>query len=411
MFLSIIKFFGGFVLVRLSGYAPERFFNLCCNHDIVIWNLQYKEGCYEFCISNRAFFSLKPILRKTKTKVKVLERHGLPFFLFRYRKRKLFFLGIVLCGLLLFLLSQYIWNIEICGNMNITDETILSYLETQKLSFGTAKSKIDASALEEELRDSFPEIIWTSVQIRGTKMTIDLKENLVIQPVEKPNDGKAYDITADKDAIIDSIITRQGTPLVQEASVVKKGDILVCGRLDILGDGGEITNYEYCVSDADIIGITDIPYEDSFALSYEEKNWTGNEKNRYSVDIFLYHFSIPAPKLPYEHYDTFSTVRQIHVCSDFYLPLSMRTLTCKEYTIQQKKYQQEEAKSLANKHLEIYLEKLKEKDIQIMEKNVMIELDENKCRANGTIKVKEPIGSYAPTEVLTVPVDEGIHTQ
>ena len=51
MFLSILKFAKGFVLVRLSGYAPERFFNLCSNHDILIWNLVYTEDAYEFCIS------------------------------------------------------------------------------------------------------------------------------------------------------------------------------------------------------------------------------------------------------------------------------------------------------------------------------------------------------------------------
>ncbi len=39
MFLSMIKFFRGFLLVRLRGYSPERFLNLCSNRDILIWNL------------------------------------------------------------------------------------------------------------------------------------------------------------------------------------------------------------------------------------------------------------------------------------------------------------------------------------------------------------------------------------
>ncbi|MEE0116196.1 MAG: sporulation protein YqfD, partial [Lachnospiraceae bacterium] len=55
MLLSIIKFFRGFVCVRLSGYAPERFLNLCGNRDIVIWNLERDGDDYEFYISVQAF--------------------------------------------------------------------------------------------------------------------------------------------------------------------------------------------------------------------------------------------------------------------------------------------------------------------------------------------------------------------
>ena len=209
MFLSILKFAKGFVLVRLSGYAPERFFNLCSNHDILIWNLVYTEDAYEFCISIDAFRELKPIVKKTKTKLVILKRYGFPFWMHRYRKRKLFFGGIVLFFVLLCILSQFIWNIEINGNSYITDETILAYLKEKQMSFGTQKRKIDASKLEEELRIAFDDIIWTSVKINGTKMTIDLQENIKNEEIKKPNDGKAYDLVAQKDGVIDEIITRQ----------------------------------------------------------------------------------------------------------------------------------------------------------------------------------------------------------
>ena len=121
MLLSIIKFFRGFVCVRLSGYAPERFLNLCGNRDIVIWNLERDGDDYEFYISVQAFRTLRPIAKKTRTKLVVKKRFGFPFWLHRYRRRKLFFGGILLFFLILILLSQFIWNIEINGNSYITD--------------------------------------------------------------------------------------------------------------------------------------------------------------------------------------------------------------------------------------------------------------------------------------------------
>ena len=61
------------------------------------------------------------------------------------------------------------------------------------------------------------------------------------------------------------------------------------------------------------------------------------------------------------------------------------------------------------------MEKLKEKDIQILQKNVMIELDEKNCRVSGDITVKEKIGIFVPTEVLPAPEQpenqEGIDAQ
>ena len=91
MLIDKVKYLQGYVRIRLYGYAPERFLNLCSTHNILIWNLEYHEEQYEFCISVRGLKQLKPILKKTRTKFVILERTGLPFVMRRYRKRKLFF--------------------------------------------------------------------------------------------------------------------------------------------------------------------------------------------------------------------------------------------------------------------------------------------------------------------------------
>ena len=128
-----LKFLQGYVKIRLYGYAPERFLNLCSNHDILIWNLEYDGDHYVFCISVRALKRLKPILKKTRTKFVILERVGLPFLMRRYQKRKLFFAGIVLCCGLLYVMSLFVWKIEVHGNMHETDNSIIKFLEEKSL--------------------------------------------------------------------------------------------------------------------------------------------------------------------------------------------------------------------------------------------------------------------------------------
>ena len=120
MLLRLIKYVRGYVEVALWGYAPERFLNLCSNHDILIWDLCQQGDVYYFKISVEGFRCLKPLLKKSGTHIRIMGKSGIPFFFFRYRKRKILFAGIVVCMALLFALSRFIWKININGNDSVT---------------------------------------------------------------------------------------------------------------------------------------------------------------------------------------------------------------------------------------------------------------------------------------------------
>ena len=352
-----IKYLQGYVRVRLSGYAPERFLNLCSNHNILIWNLEYREEQYEFCISLRGFRQLKPMLRKTRTKLVIVERTGLPFAMRRYRKRKLFFAGIMLCCALLYVMSLFVWKIEVNGNLHETDHGIIKFLEEKQVYHGLLKSKIDCEKIEEELRAGYEDIIWASAKLKGTMLIIDIQENLATnqQAQEKQSESdEPSDLIADKEAEIYSILTRAGTPQVEKGMQVKPGDLLVEGKNSVLNDAGEIASYQYCVSDADILGITSYTYHDSFPMKYEDKVFTDRKSSAYGLQM---------------------------------------------YQIETKQYTKQEAENLANKNLKEFCKELSEKGVQIIENNVMIVTDGKNCTASGDIKVIEPIGIRKATSI------------
>ena len=151
--LSWIKFFRGYVYVHLTGYATERFLNLCGSRNILIWNLKPTEDGYYFYISVDGYRSLKPILKKTKTKARILKKYGVPFQLFRYRKHKVFAAGIAVSAVLLFYCSGFVWNIEVKGNSYLSEETILTFLQNENAGFGVPKRNINCEELEEKLRE------------------------------------------------------------------------------------------------------------------------------------------------------------------------------------------------------------------------------------------------------------------
>ena len=131
MLISWFRWLGGYVRIRLRGYSPERFLNLCRARNIEVWQLESSGLAYEMDVSIRDFRKLKPLRKKARAHVEILERHGLPFFLYRNRSRKMFPAGILLCAVFLYVMSLFIWNIQIEGNNSRTTDVILDYLETE----------------------------------------------------------------------------------------------------------------------------------------------------------------------------------------------------------------------------------------------------------------------------------------
>lgn len=401
-----MKYFQGYVYVQLTGYAPERFLNLCGNHNILIWNLKpYGEG-YTFCISVKGFRALKPILRKTRTHIKILKKVGAPFTTYRYRKRKIFFMGIFLFGILLYYLSGFVWNIEINGNSYLSNEVILDFLAEEECSFGTKKSDISCEALEEALRSRHSEVIWTSIKIYGTKMTVDVQENLLPEEDYEKKDDTVYDIVASMDGTISEIVTRSGNPLVSAGTEVKKGDVLVSGRLNIMNDDGEVAEYLYQSSDADIIAKVTLPYKDTIAADYIAEIESGENKEHYILTVGSIVLESPFFNNSYEYYKMNSDTWQLHVTDNFYLPIWLTKENYQKTDKVKKTYTEKEIRQIVTNNLGNYLKDLEEKGIQIIGKNVIIERKGGNYLVNGIIDAYESIVSYQTTGIMNITSEE-----
>lgn len=123
------------------------------------------------------FYRIRPFARKAGVKVRVREKLGLPFFLYRNRKRKLFTVGLASFFLLLFVLSRFIWNISFSGNLHFTDDMLTRQLREIGICYGMPKSGVDCDRIEEELRSRCPQIVWVSAHVAGTRLQIRVREN------------------------------------------------------------------------------------------------------------------------------------------------------------------------------------------------------------------------------------------
>jgi len=388
---NLLKFIKGYVVIRLSGYAPERFFNLCSRHQIVLWGIKSSGMDYEMCVSIGGFRRLRPLVRKTRTKVVILERHGLPFVLFRYRHRKLFAVGAISGLVLLYLLSLFIWNIHVEGNLSLSDQVILDYLEEEQIVHGMAKKDVHGEQIEEKLREHFPEITWTSAEVKGTRLIIHIQENEDVVLETIPKDEPADLVAADSGMIV-SMIVRSGTPKVFVGMEVKKGDLLVSSRVEILNDAGQVSNRYYVHADADILIQKKETYRNSFSMQYEKKVYTGRKKTSLFLMLGNRRLDFGLPGQKFEQADNITSEIPLKITENFYLPLVFGKNMAQEYLPAQAIYSKEEATMRAKEELSLYFEKLSAKGLQIMENNVKIDTNEEQCTAFGDYIVEKPAG-------------------
>lgn len=405
MLLTLYRFVRGWLCVRFYGNNVSRFLNLCTRHGIVLWNVCSQDSdCLETGLYVKDLYNLKPILRKTKVHFRITERKGLPFLVYRYRKRKVF-AGVIVCvAVVMILLSTKIWRIEVLGNSSISEETVLEYLASHDITYGTSRSEIDNDALELSLRQDFEPIIWASVYEKGTKLVVHVQEKIASDRIVLQKEDSPIDLVAKKDATVKSIITRKGIGLVKAGDTVKKGDILVAGKQEILDDSGEVKEYYYETADADVIGIVNYDYEDWIEEKTVEKAKTGQKHTRFFVRLMDYQMTTPALHVEYEYSAQVEQNRQLCLMDSFYLPVYYGTITDfeEERTVQNIEFQ--DAKDLALEHLNHFLTNLEQNGVSIIDKNVMIEKIELKYHIYGKVTAEETITTQQPTEILPDPV-------
>jgi similar to stage IV sporulation protein len=392
MLLKLLKWLRGYLYVRISGTAPERFINLCCNRNITVWNLIKKDDYFQFCIIAKQYKQLKLIARKTRIVPRIQRKIGLPFFLHKYRKRKGFLVGVILSVALIYILSLFIWDISILGGSKYTSVAMLKFLNEKEVYTGIQKKKVNCQEIEETIRLAYHDIGWVSAEIRGTRLIIKLSERNMPQPA-KAVIAPSH-IIATKDAIVKSIITRAGTPLVREGDIVKKGDILVSGIVTVEGDFDEILSKEPVVADADIRCSSYYNYYDAFPMTYTDKIYTKSEKKGYYIMLFGKKLFLYSPRYSYLNYDIIVNEKTLHVTQSFYLPFRYGTITTKEFEREKKTYSEKEAIAIAEKKLQRYFNKLIDKDVLISENNVKISIENNYCITQGRIMVEEPAWEY-----------------
>ncbi len=382
----------GYVRVRLTGRSPERFFNLCRSSKILLWNIACEKEEYRFFLLLPDFYRIRPFARKAGVRVRIQEKLGLPFFLYRNRKRKLFAVGAASFFLLLFVLSRFIWNISFSGNLLFTDDMLTGQLREIGVCYGMPKRGVDCDRIEEELRSRCPRIVWVSAHVSGTRLQIRIRENETADGIPLREESPR-NLVAETAGTVVSILVRAGKAAVQPGDEVEKGQILVEGMLPVTNDSGEVERTLFVRADADIRLRTTKIYREWVPHFQTVRSYTGKKQRGFRLRAGAVDILAMPPLAGKRNWDLTGVSRQIVLFGDFFLPVWTEAITAREYEKVERKRTKTELNDLTKAVHERKLQKLTEKGVQIIENDVKILDNSNGWIICGSMTVEEEAGT------------------
>ena len=388
MFIKILfSYIIGYLVIEIEGYYIERFINICKNKKIAIWNLKRKD---EIKLSFRAriqdFREIIKIAKKTKCKLKIKSKKGIPFIFQKYKKRKVFIFLLIIFISLIILSSNFVWNVEIQVEDNQVIENIEEDLKNSGLEVGKLKSKINTKDIINKVRLSRDDVAWMGIELKGTNAIVKL-----VKADEKPeviDESEYCSIISDKSGIITKINAQSGSANVKVGDTVNVGDVLINGWME-----GKYTGIRYVHAKGEIEA--KVWYTKNKRIEYNttERRETGNVENKYSIKFNNFEINLSKKLSKFKIYDTIETENKIKIFSNFYLPISIVKTTNKEVEEVQKIYELEEAKNIGIQDLEQELEQEIENKNSIVNKNINTYEDETGLEIYVTYEVIENIGT------------------
>lgn len=227
MFLfRLISFLFGYVNILVKGDNLEKFLNMAASRGIYLWDIK-RVGENEIFVKTRlsAVRPLRHIGRKTKSRFNFRSREGLPFMISRIRKRKSLIIGVVFFLLGLYVLSSFVWFIDVKGNRQLPADMVLKTAAEAGLKVGSIKFRVDQEQVESLIRERIPEISYVGVSISGTRATIEIAEKIIIQKQQL----QPAHIVARKAGLVKEVLVLVGNPAVKEGDTVVPGQVLISG--------------------------------------------------------------------------------------------------------------------------------------------------------------------------------------
>jgi len=276
------------VTLKILGSNKERLIKRLKNNNIEILNLKYIDNGIIIKIYKKDYEKLLSV--KTIYEVSIINYNGLYNTKKRLLNNKYIIISVLICLIILYFLSNLIFDIDVITN----DKSMKLKIEEELINNGISKYKLkkDYSELQKIKNNILSkyrnEIEWIEIEVIGTKYIVRFEPRIQNNISKQTN---YRNIIASKDAIIKDMYVTSGQIMRSKNTYVKKGDIIVSGYIylndsvkDTVSSSGTI--YGECWYNVTV----------TYPFKYYEEKETGKSKNViiikiFSKDIELFNFN------------------------------------------------------------------------------------------------------------------------
>ncbi len=347
--LGAVNLLRGSVEVEVEGAFPERFLNVCSQNGIAFWGLQRMDETHlRAHILPQGYKKVQHFAEKCLCTVVPVQKKGVPFFLWRLRRRHLLFLGFGACILALYILSMFIWEFEVVGNETVSDGEILENLAEIGVKMGTYGPSIDINEIKNEMILRVEELSWLTVNVKGSRAVVEVRER--IPKPELIPDGSPCNIVSARDGVVVSIDTLSGAAVVRIGQTVEKGDLLVSGVVDSKAGA------RFVHARADIEARVWYDYSAKLPQNAAAKQYTGRTTTRRALVVGGSRINFYGNDFnSYRYYDKIVRNTILRLPGGAALPVILVTEEYREYTPADYRIPEETAKGILLARLETRL--------------------------------------------------------
>ncbi|NLW44360.1 MAG: sporulation protein YqfD [Syntrophomonadaceae bacterium] len=222
-----LDYLGGVITVRVRGPYPEKIINLALSRGLFLSDIKRDGQDVYFSMRRSGYKALAAIAEKFGYQVEILSRKGFPYYRRTLRRRWMMLIGALVFVLVLYILSSFVWSLEVIGTNNVKTEAVLRSAANFGLHRYAFKGSLNRTHIEEGILREIPELSYVEVNIKGVKATIKV--------VEKVLPGDQFtgpcNLVAKRGGIVEEVMVLDGTAMVQKGDTVGAGSILISGTI------------------------------------------------------------------------------------------------------------------------------------------------------------------------------------
>lgn len=390
LLLSLWNYLRGYVIIIVEGYFIEKFINICTHRQILLWDVVVqKEQLVTMKLSIKGFKLLRPIARKTRCRVRIINKIGMPFVFNRYRRRKAFYAGAVIFAALMYAMTSFIWSVEITGNRKLETSQLESALARNGIKTGILKYRINTDGAVAGMMLDMRDISWISIIVKGTKVKVDLRERIEIPAIVPKN--IPCDVIAMKDGFIKQVIATEGAEAVGEGDTVRKGQVLISGNIPLKG---EDKKFRQVHAMGTVTARTWYEEQAPVKITEVKRLKTGKAVHDYALVLFSWKLDLFHVKNKYQDYSTKEVRKKLSIGEDIVFPIEWVTVSWYEEFFVTAAIDEENARAAAvDEAYNKVLEQLPE-GAKVIKRNVkFIQSESEGLVAKVTLECLEDIGT------------------